>query len=53
MTKSGTNNFHGSFYEYHRNTLTSANDYFVKTTESNSGQRPTARAARCLACWET
>ncbi|PYX63367.1 MAG: hypothetical protein DMG74_17325 [Acidobacteria bacterium] len=44
VTKSGSDNFHGSFYEYHRNTLTSAHDYFVKTTESNSGQRPTARA---------
>lgn len=30
VTKSGTNNFHGSVYEYHRNTYTSANDYFVK-----------------------
>src|SRR5712692_7084754 len=29
ITKSGTNNFHGSFYEYHRNTATSASDYFV------------------------
>ena len=38
VTKSGTNNFHGSLYEYHRNTLTSANDYFVKNAELNSGQ---------------
>jgi hypothetical protein len=28
VTKSGTNNFHGSLYEYHRNTVTSANDFF-------------------------
>src|SRR6266851_8779860 len=28
ITKSGTNSFHGSLYEYHRNTITSANDYF-------------------------
>ena len=28
VTKSGTNNFHGSLYEYHRNTITSANDFF-------------------------
>ncbi len=27
-TKSGTNTFHGSLYEYHRNTLTSANSFF-------------------------
>jgi hypothetical protein len=30
VTKSGTDSFHGSVYEYNRNTLTSANDYFVK-----------------------
>ncbi|MGE0130522.1 MAG: carboxypeptidase regulatory-like domain-containing protein [Blastocatellales bacterium] len=28
VTKSGTNQFHGSLYEYHRNTATSANDWF-------------------------
>ncbi len=28
VTKSGTNQFHGSLYEYHRNTITSANDWF-------------------------
>ena len=38
ITKSGTNNFHGSLYEYHRNTATSANDFFVKTAELQSGQ---------------
>src|SRR2546422_5757701 len=38
ITKSGTNNFHGSLYEYHRNTITSANDYFVKVAELQSGQ---------------
>ncbi|HEX6503115.1 MAG TPA: carboxypeptidase-like regulatory domain-containing protein [Terriglobales bacterium] len=38
VTKSGSNNFHGSLYEYHRNTLTSANDYFVKGSEIASGQ---------------
>jgi Carboxypeptidase regulatory-like domain len=38
VTKSGTNNFHGSLYEYHRNTYTSANDYFVKLAELQNGQ---------------
>jgi Carboxypeptidase regulatory-like domain len=38
VTKSGTNSFHGSVYEYHRNTVTSANDYFVKQAESLTGQ---------------
>src|SRR5207245_3243600 len=37
VTKSGTNNLHGSAYEYHRNTITSANDYFVKNAETLSG----------------
>lgn len=33
VTKSGTNEFHGSAYEYHRNTYTSANDYFHKLSQ--------------------
>ena len=38
VTKSGSNDFHGSLYEYHRNTITSANDYFVKLSELQSGE---------------
>src|ERR1700724_1423053 len=37
VTKSGTNIFHGSAYEYIRNTITSANDYLVKQSELNIG----------------
>ena len=28
VTRSGSNEFHGSLYEYHRNTITSANSFF-------------------------
>ena len=28
VTKSGTNDLHGSLYEFHRNTVTTANDFF-------------------------
>jgi len=38
VTKSGTNNFHGALYEYHRNTITSANDYFIKKAQLSSGE---------------
>jgi hypothetical protein len=38
VTKSGTNDFHGSAYEYNRNTYTSANDYFVKASQLGAGQ---------------
>ena len=37
VTKNGTNAFHGSLYEYLRNTITSANDYLVKQSELNIG----------------
>jgi hypothetical protein len=32
ITRSGTNIFHGSAYEYHRNTVTSANSFFNNST---------------------
>ena len=37
-TKSGTNNFHGSAYEYNRNTVFSANDPFLKNSQLTSGE---------------
>jgi hypothetical protein len=37
VTKSGTNSFHGSVYEYNRNSFVSANDYFIKSAQLSSG----------------
>jgi len=37
VTKSGTNQFHGSVYEYNRNTFTVANDWFNKQAQESQG----------------
>ncbi|HEY1986442.1 MAG TPA: TonB-dependent receptor [Terracidiphilus sp.] len=37
VTRSGTNQLHGSLYEYNRNTATSANDWFNKESEAAEG----------------
>ena len=36
VTKSGTNDLHGSAYEYNRNAYTEANDFFVKNAQEAS-----------------
>lgn len=38
MTKGGGNDYHGSLYEYNRNTATSANDWFIKQSEISTGK---------------
>ena len=38
VTKSGTNKFHGSAYEYNRPTMTVSNNWFNKQAELNSGE---------------
>jgi hypothetical protein len=37
VTKGGTNNFHGSLYEYNRSAAGEANDFFIKSAQAASG----------------
>lgn len=38
VTRGGTNQFHGSLYEFNRSSFGEANDFFLKTSEAESGQ---------------
>src|SRR5262249_4262916 len=43
VIKSGTNNFHGSLYEFHRNTITTANDWFNNANGRYTADDPVAQ----------
>lgn len=38
VTRGGTNQFHGSLYEFNRSSFGEANDFFLKSSEQASGQ---------------
>jgi hypothetical protein len=38
VTRSGTNSFHGSLYEYNRNSIGEANDWFNKAAQIQTGE---------------
>jgi hypothetical protein len=43
VTKSGSNEFHGSLYEFHRNTATTANSFFNNAISLDDGAEPIGR----------
>jgi|CXWL01.1.fsa_nt_gi hypothetical protein len=46
ITKSGSNKFNGALYEYHRNTATTANDWFSNAAGSVGATHPDVLAGR-------
>src|SRR2546426_2834262 len=53
VTKSGTNNFHGSLYEYNRSNLGQANDWFNEQAQDLSGlpNRPGPLVRNTFGAW--
>jgi hypothetical protein len=53
VTKSGTNNFHGSLYEYNRSNLGEANDWFNEHAQLATGQpnRPGPLVRNTFGAW--
>ncbi len=43
VTKSGSNEYHGSLYEFHRNTATTANSFFNNSISLDNGAPPVER----------
>lgn len=48
VTKSGTNAFHGSLYEFHRNTVTTSNDWFNNALGRNAQGQEVAKRPKLI-----
>jgi hypothetical protein len=49
VIKSGTNQFHGSLYEFHRNTITTANDWFNNANGRYTATDPVVQRGQAFA----